>query len=105
MKGKRIRLRYDPNEMTVEIIEQTHRESEFGFKSGSNSFVASNGFVLASVAVPEVRSDMLYVRGSNNDKDSVVMCVRSEELMSKLRIAVSEYNNYTEPKMPIEIIE
>jgi hypothetical protein len=84
----------------VEVLEQTHRTSEFGH-DGSRKFVASNGFELNSCVNPEVDGAMRYfVRGSDRSEDGMKRYI-SETGLKNLRVAVREYNTF----VPTEIIE
>ena len=87
----------------MHIKEQTERGEQFG-EGRSESFTASNGFGLCSQVQPETsRYNKLYVRGSDNTRDDVMMVVPSEEWLRMLRVAVREYNiRFTDCKMKCE---
>ena len=95
----RLKLRYDPNCETIEVIEQEGRND--GFNRGDYMFTASNGFELRSDSVPQAVEDGLYVRGSNRHEDNRLVTPISRKWLDKLRVAVREYNT----AKPMEIIE
>ena len=85
----------------LRIVEQTHRANEFG--EDKRYFIASNGFGLRSAGsldgYPQVTySDIFYVRGCNCKKDNKVLIIPSEDYLSKLKVAVREYNEYFSDK-------
>lgn len=92
----------------VRVVSQLHRYTSFGggpFQS-SSKFIASNGFMLRSVDIPEVRqknypnerrgnsNNVLFVRGRRDDgSDNDVLTATSLSYILELKVAIKEYND------------
>jgi hypothetical protein len=74
----------------VQIVGQKYRCESFS-TDGSN-FRSTNGFTLRSQSVPQADDNALFVRGSDTKRDSMLLCVPSDEWIDKLSHAVNEYN-------------
>jgi len=81
---------------TWRVKEQTCRVD--AFNNGKNCFRASSGFKLYSGQFPsnDILEDanLVFVRGQAHEFDNDVHSVVSEGWLSKLRVAVKEYNEY-----------
>jgi hypothetical protein len=75
------------------IVEQTHRERNFGPADTPDRFKDSNGFVLVSMSNPMIghNGNKLYVRGETTSKDGEIM-ICGYDYLQKLIHAVREYN-------------
>jgi len=78
------------NQVSFQIVEQSHRGEEFGL-DGTGRFEATNGWFLASEENPEVMSFSLCCRGKSTGDDNDVL---TTDLKTFARIvdAVKEYN-------------
>lgn len=100
-------LRGSSRTHTLRIVSQQFTSSMFGKgRVCSDQFTASNGFVLRSVDMPEVRQkhapsershsrhfkNTLFVRGSNSYANDRIVAVTSLSYILELRIAIKEYN-------------
>ena len=75
----------------MRIIEQTHKGETFGLKD--RRFSAKDGFLLISYDYPKLgKKNLLYLRGSCEERDEEVVVVFDPTKMSKLRVAIHEYN-------------
>jgi len=77
--------------ITFQIIEQSHRGSNFGDES--SDFSASNGIVLASSLFPQIGYTAFYVRGTNHDEDDKILKTTSKTF-ERIQFAIQEYNNF-----------
>lgn len=87
---KKLKLIYDGT--YLEIVEQTHRRSEFSHKD--NIFVAKNGIKLRSESFPEnalKREKTFYVRGDDAYEDGALKATPTEAAL--VFEAVAEYND------------
>lgn len=93
MKKLVIEVQKKNGKINGRVQVQTHRRDDFGV-AGSRDFHASNGIRLCSSASPEwSRPDnTLYVRGGSSPNDNSIFEVPDEGVLSKLRVAVKEYN-------------
>ncbi len=98
----RIEIGYVFGEKMGRIIEQDFRGSSFN--SGSNTFTASNGFMLTSEAFVDSTPLRLFVRGSDTRKEDLFK-IPSEVWLGQLRVAVREFNQMRTPSARTEIIE
>lgn len=90
-------LHYD-----IQVVEQRYRCGQFNY-SGC-SFIASNGFILASVSCPAgdyfndgnyvQHQHKLYLRGSTRSQDNEVITVDGIGYVEQLKLAVEEYNRH-----------
>ena len=94
---KRIVLEVVPDDgdvFQIQIIEQTHREEEFG--NPRSMFESSMGFVIDSCSSPELymENSIFYVRGSEYDADDNTVVVYSTYDMEYIMHAIREYNGH-----------
>lgn len=94
MKHIKIAVIITPISNAIQIIEQTHIGYRFG--EDGESFLATNGLRLSSVDCPQYSSahSILYVRGADNDSDTVIIPIESMVDIKKIIEAVNEYNKY-----------
>ncbi len=87
------------------VIEQDSRCEEFF--NGRSVFQASNGFRIYSISHPDTGfpAPSVYVWGKSDGADNRIFPVESEEWLSKLRVAVREYNQASRSSVRTEIIE
>jgi hypothetical protein len=78
------------NGFKVTITEQKFTGSKF--VGAGNSFTASNGFRLESCNCPEMKTNMLYVRGSSYHLNTEEFIVPADK-MPALLLTISEYNS------------
>lgn len=84
--------RYKDAKVYFCIVEQSHVWEEF-VPGGQHSYMASNGYILISAAVPNTDgfSGRCYVRGDNKCDDYNVLSMAKDEY-DKFVFAVNEYN-------------
>ena len=87
----------------IQITKQRYWGGKFNY--GTDSFIASNSFILASASCPagsSANSDngstryLMYLRGSSQSSDNTVVTIRSLGWVEKLKVAVKEYNEHME---------
>lgn len=85
------------------IQVQTHKAANF--TDNGNTFVASNGLSISSLASPEAHeaSGVLYVRGEV-EGDSGIFNIPSVGFLERMRVAVAEYNMKFSSKTKYEVI-
>lgn len=95
----------------LQIKEQSHRNKEFGV--GIESFTAIDKFTLRSLNHVEgyTEHNLFYVRGKDThlDNDITVLLYSKfykdnvERYMSRLRVAVKEYNQFFSKTQVVEV--
>lgn len=85
--------------VSIQILEQTHRNKEFGNCDGGEEYAAKNGYVLGSVNRPakSAISNKAYLRGNNTHRDMDTFELPVAKY-AKFKAAVEEYNEFYKDK-------
>jgi hypothetical protein len=83
----------------LEILEQTHRGSDFGWTC--EEFNSSRGVCLRSRNHPEATETALYVRGNSKSMDNVA--IRIKQPIADIIQAVREYNKAFQDLAPTSV--
>jgi hypothetical protein len=93
MKKIRYSVRHDDKFVHVRIIEQTHREDNFGERGCE--FDCKNGITMSSVSCPcnNLRDGYMFFRGDSECQDRNIIYFNANEF-ELFKECVEEYNKW-----------